>query len=154
MYVFIRSCIALTRGVVKIIQTDPDSFFSSRSGTLSSTAAPTYHLAPSPPPSVAPFPFLSFFFLSILLYLDILLRRHRSRFLPPCPPSCSLAIVPMPNSRSRPMTSLPLCISFTGRTIRELRASSMITGHNREIRTTRRSRKTRVNRCGIVCADV
>lgn len=28
MYVFIRSCIALTRGVVKIIQTDPDSFFS------------------------------------------------------------------------------------------------------------------------------
>lgn len=43
MYVFIRSCIALTRGVVKIIQTDPDSFFSSRSGTLSSTAAPTYH---------------------------------------------------------------------------------------------------------------
>lgn len=83
MYVFIRSCIALTRGVVKIIQTDPDSFFSSRSGTLSSTAAPTYHLAPSPPPSVAPFPFLSFFFLSILLYLDILLRRHRSRFLPP-----------------------------------------------------------------------
>lgn len=52
----------MTRGVVKIIQTDPDSFFSSRSGTLSSTAAPTYHLAPSPPPSVAPFPFLSFFF--------------------------------------------------------------------------------------------
>lgn len=147
MYVFIRSCIALTRGVVKIIQTDPDSFFSSRSGTLSSTAAPTYHLAPSPPPSVAPFPFLSFFFLSILLYLDILLRRHRSRFLP-LSPSCSLAIVPMPNSRSRPMTSLPLCISFTGRTIRELRASSMITGYNREIRTTR------VNRCGIVCADV
>lgn len=153
MYVFIRSCIALTRGVVKIIQTDPDSFFSSRSGTLSSTAAPTYHLAPSPPPSVAPFPFLSFFFLSILLYLDILLRRHRSRFLP-LSPSCSLAIVPMPNSRSRPMTSLPLCISFTGRTIRELRASSVITGHNREIGTTRRSRKTRVDRCGIVCADV
>lgn len=146
MYVFIRSCIALTRGVVKIIQTDPDSFFSSRSGTLSSTAAPTYHLAPSLSSSVAPSSFRSFFFLpSILLYLDVLL--HRLPLSSPCPHRRSLAIVPMPNSRSRPMTSLPLCISFAGRAIRESRASLMITGYNRGIGTTRRSRKMRINHC-------
>lgn len=110
MYVFIRSCIALTRGVVKIIQTDPDSFFSSRSGTLSSTAAPTYHVA-----SPLSF-FLSSFYFSLFLSLHlnvVLLRRHR--FLPV---SRSLAIVPMPNWRSRrssisrSMTSLPSYIKL------------------------------------------
>lgn len=80
MYVFIRSCIALTRGVVKIIQTDPDSFFSSRSGTLSSTAAPTYHVSFS----------LSLFIstASFVVIVSSLLSR-------------SLAIVPMPNWRTR-----------------------------------------------------
>jgi len=138
MYVFIRSCIALTRGVVKIIQTDPDSFFSSRSGTLSSTAAPTYHLAPSPPSSVAPFSFLSFFF--------FLPRRPPSSSSSPTsspyPHHDSLAIVLMPNSRLCPMTSLLLCISFAGRMIRGSRASLMITEYNREM--TKRSRKMRI----------
>lgn len=55
MYVFIRSCIALTRGVVKIIQTDPDSFFSFRSGTLSSRAVcPLHPRIPTSPPHLPP----------------------------------------------------------------------------------------------------
>lgn len=127
MYVFIRSCIALTRGVVKIIQTDPDSFFSSRSGTLSSTAAPTYHVSFS----------LSLFIstASFVVIVSSLLSR-------------SLAIVPMPNWRtrrssiSRSMTSLPSYINSA------IRGSPVIAGYSREIGTTKRSE---ASVCVCVC---
>lgn len=129
MYVFIRSCIALTRGVVKIIQTDPDSFFSSRSGTLSSTAAPTYHVSFS----------LSLFIstASFVVIVSSLLSR-------------SLAIVPMPNWRtrrssiSRSMTSLPSYINSA------IRGSPVIAGYSREIGTTKRSE---ASVCVCLCVE-
>lgn len=135
MYVFICSCVALTRGVVKIIQTDPDSFFSSRSGTLSSTAAPTYHLAPSSLLSHLSFS-LIFFHSSPRLFLiptSSFRRRHRRRALPPrvfaalsshCPDAEFEIASILP-----PMTSLPLYISSTGKAIRGSRALLMITGY-------------------------
>jgi len=136
MYVFIRSCIALTRGVVKIIQTDPDSFFSSQSGTLSSIAAPTYHLAPSPPSSVAPSSFLSLsLFLSALSCSRCLLLHRRRLSLPPRVPVILSSYCPDAEFEIAPDDLVALCISFASRTIRGLRASLMITGYNREIGT-------------------
>lgn len=136
MYVFIRSCIALTRGVVKIIQTDPDSFFSSRSGTLSSTAAaPTYTTSPLLLPLLLLRPlFLPFFFL--FLSSSTSRRSPSSSSSPvsiPRPPRVVLSS-PLSRCRIRDRARWPPCLYVLATRIERFAdgASLMITGYNRD----------------------